>query len=84
MHVPLGDLEHEAEGLVTRRVADGDRRAAIVRLTPAGKRHFAAMARAHERWIVSMFSSLTAAERRSLHSLLATVKQGFRPFRTPE
>jgi DNA-binding MarR family transcriptional regulator len=74
----------EAEGLVRRRVADSDRRAAIVRLTPAGRRHFAMMARAHERWIIAMFSSLTATERRSLHALLGTVKRGFRPTRTPE
>lgn len=74
----------EAEGLVTRRVADTDRRAAIVRLTPAGRRHFATMARAHERWISSIFSSLSPAERRELHALLGTVKQGFRPSRTPE
>jgi DNA-binding MarR family transcriptional regulator len=74
----------EAEGLVSRRIADSDRRAAIVRLTPAGRRHFATMARAHERWITALFSSLTATERRSLHALLGTVKQGFRPSRTPE
>jgi DNA-binding MarR family transcriptional regulator len=74
----------EAEGLVRRRVADSDRRAAIVRLTPAGRRQFAMMARAHERWIIALFSSLTATERRSLHALLGTVKQGFRPSRTPE
>lgn len=74
----------EAEGLVRRRVHDTDRRASIVTLTPAGRRHFAGMARAHERWIISMFSSLSAAERRSLHALLGTVKQGFRPSRTPE
>lgn len=74
----------EAEGLVRRRVADNDRRAAIVTLTPAGRRHFATMARAHERWIIALFSSLTATERRSLHALLGTVKQGFRPSRTPE
>jgi DNA-binding MarR family transcriptional regulator len=74
----------ESEGLVKRRVADGDRRAAIVTLTPAGRRHFANMARAHERWITSMFSSLSASERRSLHALLGTVKQGFRPKRTTE
>jgi hypothetical protein len=42
------------------------------------------MARAHERWIINLFSSLTAAERRTLRSLLGTVKQGFRPTRTPE
>lgn len=74
----------EAEGLVRRRVADSDRRAAIVRLTPAGRRQFAMMARAHERWIIALLSSLTATERRSLHALLGTVKQGFRPSRTPE
>jgi DNA-binding MarR family transcriptional regulator len=65
----------EADGLVTRRVADSDRRAAVVRLTPAGRRHFAAMARAHERWIIALFSSLTATERRSLHALLGTVRR---------
>jgi DNA-binding MarR family transcriptional regulator len=74
----------EGEGLVTRRVVDTDRRAAIVRLTPAGRRHFAAMARAHERWIISLFSSLSVQERKTLHALLGTVKQGFRPMRTPE
>jgi DNA-binding MarR family transcriptional regulator len=74
----------EADGLVTRRVAAADRRAAIVRLTPAGRRHFATMARAHERWISALLSSLTATERRSLYELLGTVKQGFRPSRTAE
>jgi DNA-binding MarR family transcriptional regulator len=74
----------EAEGLVSRRVPANDRRATVVRLTPAGRRHFNAMARAHERWIISLFSSLTAAERRTMLSLLGTVKQGFRPTRTTE
>lgn len=74
----------EAEGYVTRRVADTDRRAAIVRLTRSGRRHFAAMARAHERWITTLFASLTPHERRNLHALLGTVKRGFRPSRTPE
>lgn len=74
----------EAEGFVSRRVAANDRRAAVVRLTPAGRRHFAAMARAHERWIITLFSSLTAAERRTLRVLLGAVKQGFRPTRTSE
>jgi DNA-binding MarR family transcriptional regulator len=74
----------EAEGLVTRRVADHDRRAAIVRLTPAGRRHFATMARAHERWITTLLSSLSASERKTLYALLGAVKRGFRPVRTPE
>jgi DNA-binding MarR family transcriptional regulator len=74
----------EAEGLVSRRVSPKDRRATVVKLTPAGRRHFSAMARAHERWVINMFSSLTAAERRSMLALLGTVKQGFRPTRTTE
>jgi len=74
----------EADGLVTRRVADNDRRAAVVRLTPAGRRHFATMARAHERWITTLLSSLSAADRKTLHALLGAVKSGFRPVRTPE
>jgi DNA-binding MarR family transcriptional regulator len=74
----------EAEGYVTRRVADTDRRAAIVRLTRSGRRHFTAMARAHERWISTLFASLTPTERKELHALLGTVKRGFRPSRTPE
>jgi DNA-binding MarR family transcriptional regulator len=74
----------EADGLVTRRVLDSDRRAAIVRLTRAGRRHFTAMARAHERWITTLFASLTPAERKDLHTLLGSVKRGFRPVRTTE
>lgn len=68
----------ESEGLVSRRVSSADRRATVVRLTPAGRRHFAAMARAHERWIIDLLSSLTSAERRTMLSLLGTMKQGFR------
>ncbi len=69
----------EAEGLVARRVSPDDRRTAIVRLTPAGRRHFSAMARAHERWIVSLLSSLTSREQRTLHDLLGIAKQNLRP-----
>jgi DNA-binding MarR family transcriptional regulator len=74
----------EAEGLVSRKVVDSDRRAAVVRLTPAGRRHFSAMARAHERWISALFSTLSTSERQELHALLGTVKQAFRPSRVPE
>jgi DNA-binding MarR family transcriptional regulator len=74
----------ESDGLVSRRVVDSDRRAAIVRLTPTGRRHFTAMARAHERWISTLFSVLTTSERRELHALLGNVKQAFRPSRVHE
>ena len=68
----------EKEGFVSRRVAPEDRRATLVRLTPTGRRHFGAMARAHERLITRTFDGLTAAERRSLHELLGTLKARFR------
>jgi DNA-binding MarR family transcriptional regulator len=74
----------ESEGLVSRRVVDSDRRAAIVRLTPGGRRHFTAMAKAHERWISALFSVLSPSERKELHALLGNVKQAFRPSRVPE
>ena len=69
----------EADGLVTRRISAKDKRAAVVRLTPTGRRRFAAMASAHERWIIAMFSSLAPADRRALHGLLGTLKEQFRP-----
>ncbi len=71
----------EGEGLVRRRTAPDDRRATLVRLTPAGRRHFTAMARAHERLVADLFDGLSAAERRTLHSALGTLKQRFRPTR---
>jgi DNA-binding MarR family transcriptional regulator len=64
-----------SEGLVSRQTAPRDRRAYAVRLTPAGRRAFREMARAHERWIVSMFGGLTKAETTQLHALLAKLKQ---------
>ncbi|HLJ83493.1 MAG TPA: MarR family transcriptional regulator [Candidatus Eremiobacteraceae bacterium] len=64
-----------SEGLVSRRSAPLDRRAYTVRLTPAGRRAFREMARAHERWIVSMFGGLTKSETGQLHALLAKLKQ---------
>lgn len=69
----------EREGVVSRRVASEDRRAMVVRLTPAGRRHFAAMARSHERLIVRIFAGLTAADRRALHHALGVVKHSASP-----
>ncbi len=63
-----------AEGLVTRASAPGDRRATAVRLTPAGRRSFAVMARAHEAWIVELLGGLGHKERLLLYSLLAKIK----------
>ena len=64
-----------AEGLITRTVAPDDRRAAIVKLSAAGRRAFAEMAREHEGWIVEMFAGLGAADRDRLYANLAKLKR---------
>jgi DNA-binding MarR family transcriptional regulator len=63
------------EGLVRRVESADDRRAYLVRLTPAGKRAFDRMAAAHEEWVVELLAGLTAAEREQLNRLLAKVKE---------
>ena len=63
-----------AEGLITRAVAPGDRRAAVVKLSAAGRRAFAEMARRHEGWIVEMFAGLSEGDRTQLYALLAKLK----------
>ena len=62
------------EGLVERRVDAADRRSARVRLTPAGRRAFSAMAPAHAGWIDRLFDGLDATERALLSQLLGTLK----------
>jgi DNA-binding MarR family transcriptional regulator len=63
------------EGLVTREAPPDDRRAFVVRLTPAGRKAFLRMAEAHEAWVVRLFAGLSAPERRQLHALLAKLKE---------
>jgi len=62
------------EGLVTREAPPDDRRAFVVKLTPAGRKAFLRMAGAHEAWVARLFAGLTAVERRQLHALLAKLK----------
>jgi len=69
----------EREGFVKRRAAANDRRASVVRLTAAGRRHFETMARAHETLIASLFQDLSGTERRALYGALDTLKARFRP-----
>ena len=64
----------EAEGLVKRQLAAGDRRSFTVRLTAAGRRQFARMAAEHEAWIVDMFGALGAAEKSHLYEVLGRLK----------
>lgn len=64
-----------AEGFITRKTEPGDRRASVVRLTAAGRRAFAEMARRHEGWIVQTFAGLSERERNQLYALLAKLKR---------
>jgi DNA-binding MarR family transcriptional regulator len=73
----------EEEGHVKRRTAPRDRRATVVRLTATGRRHFTTMAREHEARIARLFGNLSVAERRTMHTLLGSVKQHLRLEGTP-
>jgi DNA-binding MarR family transcriptional regulator len=62
------------EGLVRREPDASDRRAFVVKLTPAGRRLFDRMAAAHEGWIVELFAGLGPADRQRTYALLAKLK----------
>lgn len=64
----------EREGLVGRESSPTDRRSWIVRLTPAGRRSFEAMAHEHEQWILELFAGLDARELQQLHQHLGTLR----------
>ena len=66
----------EKEQLVQRQNLPGDRRAFRVSLTSAGRNAFAAMAQAHEAWVVEQFSPLSERQQAQLHQLLGTLKSG--------
>jgi DNA-binding MarR family transcriptional regulator len=64
----------DREGLVSRARAANDRRRQVVRLTSAGRRAFRTMLPEHSAWVMSMFSGLTAGERRRLYELVGKLK----------
>lgn len=64
----------EQEGLVQREPLPTDRRAYLIRLTPAGRTAFSGMARAHEQWVEQLFAGLGATDRRTLFRLLGRLK----------
>src|SRR5689334_10816994 len=64
----------EKEGLVERLDEPDDRRAFRIRLTRAGEKTFADMARVHEDWVVELLSGLSKREQDELLKLLAKVK----------
>ncbi|WP_454732241.1 MULTISPECIES: MarR family winged helix-turn-helix transcriptional regulator [Cupriavidus] len=66
----------QEEGLVSREALPSDRRAYLIRLTPAGRTAFSKMARAHEDWIEQLFGGLPQTDRRALFRLLGRLKSG--------
>ena len=69
----------EKEQLVQRQMQASDRRSYTVSLTEAGRKAFAAMALAHEGWVVELLSPLAEREQTQLHQLLGTLKSGNQP-----
>jgi DNA-binding MarR family transcriptional regulator len=65
----------EKQGLVERTAEPADRRAYRVRLTRAGRKAFAEMARAHEEWIVELLAGLSRREHAEVFRLLGRMKQ---------
>ncbi len=64
----------EREGLVQREQSPQDRRAFVLRLTPAGRAAFEAMAAVHEGWVIELLGGLNANERSTLHGLLGRLR----------
>ena len=65
------------EGHVARQPAPHDRRAQLVRLTPAGKQAFEAMIPKHQDFIAQRFQGISRNELAELHRLLGKLKISF-------
>ncbi|WP_205012839.1 MarR family winged helix-turn-helix transcriptional regulator [Sphingomonas panacisoli] len=63
-----------SDGLIARGHRDGDRRAAIVRLTPAGRTQFATMAAAHARWIDELLAPIDPATAQDITATLTAFR----------
>lgn len=63
------------DGLIERLSVPEDRRHVRVRLTRRGKRHFAAMAAAHEKWIEELFARLSEQEVNALMAMLLNARK---------
>jgi DNA-binding MarR family transcriptional regulator len=66
--------ELEKEGLVQREPSPQDRRAFVLKLTPEGRGRFEQIAAEHEGWIVELLGGLKAADRKTLYTLLCTLR----------
>lgn len=73
----------QADGLLERRPDPKDKRAALICLTPHGRREFRRMARDHEAWLIDLFDGLSDAEMQQLHDALGHLKPLLRQ-KTPD
>jgi len=64
----------EQDGYVQREQSPDDRRAFLLRLTPAGRAAFEKMAAVHEGWVIELLGGLNATERNTLHGLLGRLR----------
>lgn len=69
-------------GLVARIAHPTDRRAAVVRLTAAGRQSFATIAERHAVWIAGLFASMSGEDVGDLMRLLGRLKQSVRGITT--
>ena len=60
----------DADGLVRRTAAQGDRRVVMVELTSRGRQQFQQLASDHEQRVDSLFAGITDAELRQLDDIL--------------
>jgi DNA-binding MarR family transcriptional regulator len=65
----------ETEGLVARVPDPKDRRVYSVKLTPAGRAAFAAMAQVHEGWIAELLHGVSSDDKTRLIELLSQMKR---------
>lgn len=63
------------DGQLERIPVPGDRRAMLVRLTPAGKKRFEAMAAAHEGWVSDLLAPFGGDEAEMLCSAFETLNK---------
>lgn len=65
----------ERAGYVRREADKRDRRVQFIRLTPAGRKLFTRMSRAHAAWVAELFDGLRAQEAERLTKQLRRVRE---------
>jgi DNA-binding MarR family transcriptional regulator len=72
------------DGLVLIAPSPADRRASIVRMTPAGLAEFAGLAAAHHDWIDGLLADMDAGARETLYHALGELKRSIAKGRAVE